>query len=91
MVDVSGTSAPSESGSDGGSLGGAPHGDPRLAPSGGHRRSLGGFVVDPSGYILTNGHVIYEIEAVTVSLSDGSVYPAEVIGKDERTDLALLK
>ncbi len=50
-----------------------------------------GVVVDQDGYILTNRHVISEGKAITVTLSDGRQQPAEVIGTDALTDLALLK
>jgi serine protease Do len=53
--------------------------------------SLGsGFIIDPSGYIVTNNHVI-ESDKITVTLNDGSVLPAKLVGRDEKTDLALLK
>lgn len=58
----------------------------------GQRRSLGsGFLVDGAGYIISNGHVVHDTESLTVSLADGTSYPAKVLGVDERTDLALLK
>jgi serine protease Do len=51
-----------------------------------------GVIVDQSGYILTNYHVIHEAAAVYVRLSDGrSVREVEVVGLDPATDLALLK
>ena len=54
--------------------------------------SLGsGFVIDPSGYIVTNNHVIENSEQITVTLNDGSSLPAKVVGRDIKTDLALLK
>jgi serine protease Do len=54
--------------------------------------SLGsGFIVDPSGIIVTNNHVIADAEEITVSLDDNSQYKATVIGKDSKTDLAVLK
>lgn len=54
--------------------------------------SLGsGVVVDNRGYILTNHHVIAEAAGVQVTLADGRVAVAEVIGTDAETDLALLK
>src|SRR5215468_7653703 len=56
------------------------------------QRSLGsGVIVDPSGIVLTNAHVVEratEIEAVT---ADGKKHKAKVIGTDRRTDLAVLK
>jgi serine protease Do len=55
-------------------------------------RALGsGFIVDGSGYIVTNNHVIDHATEIKVALQDGSEYPAELVGRDEKTDLALLK
>jgi serine protease Do len=57
-----------------------------------HVTSLGsGFIVDPSGYIVTNNHVIEDSDQITVSLQDGTQLPAKVVGRDVKTDLALLK
>jgi serine protease Do len=54
--------------------------------------SLGsGFVIDPSGLIVTNNHVIANAEQITVTLSDDTALQAQVIGRDQVTDLALLK
>ena len=54
--------------------------------------SLGsGFVIDPSGYVVTNNHVVDGAKDIEVTLTDGSAYPAKVIGTDAKTDLALLK
>ncbi|MGH6892146.1 MAG: DegQ family serine endoprotease [Dongiaceae bacterium] len=54
--------------------------------------SLGsGFIIDASGYVVTNNHVIYEAKDIEVTLNDGSEYPAKLIGADSKTDLALLK
>ena len=50
-----------------------------------------GFVINPDGYVLTNNHVIEDAVSVTVSLIDGTEYPAKLVGADPRTDLALLK
>ncbi|MCO6418268.1 trypsin-like peptidase domain-containing protein [Siccirubricoccus sp. KC 17139] len=50
-----------------------------------------GFVIDPTGYIVTNNHVVGNASRVVVSLQDGTELPARVIGTDELTDLALLK
>jgi serine protease Do len=66
-----------------------------LGPKGGaprHVTSLGsGFVIDPSGFIVTNNHVIEDSDQITVSLQDGTQLPARVVGRDVKTDLALLK
>ena len=61
--------------------------------------SLGsGFIIDPSGYIVTNNHVISAgegrgapVETITVTLSDRREYKAKLIGRDTLTDMALLK
>ena len=57
-----------------------------------HVTSLGsGFIIDPSGFIVTNNHVIENSEQITVQLQDGSQLPAKLVGRDAKTDLALLK
>jgi serine protease Do len=54
--------------------------------------SLGsGFIIDPSGIVVTNNHVIAESDEVTVILNDGTRLKAEIIGKDQKTDIALLR
>jgi serine protease Do len=54
--------------------------------------SLGsGFIIDANGYIVTNNHVIDDAKDIEVTLTDGSDYPAKLIGTDPKTDLALLK
>ena len=54
--------------------------------------SLGsGVIVHPNGYILTNNHVIQNVNTIIVSLRDGREVPARVVGNDPETDLALLK
>jgi serine protease Do len=56
------------------------------------RVALGsGFIVDPSGYVVTNNHVVGEAEKVTVVLQDNTKHPAKIVGRDEKTDIALLK
>ena len=55
-------------------------------------QSLGsGFVIDPSGLIVTNNHVIGDADTITVNFPNGDQLDAELIGKDAKTDLALLK
>ena len=55
-------------------------------------QSLGsGFVVDPSGYVITNNHVIDGADEIKVIFSDGHSLPAELVGRDPKTDLAVLK
>src|SRR5947209_15526935 len=54
--------------------------------------SLGsGFVIDAEGLIVTNNHVIADAEEITAVFNDGSKLKAELIGKDSKTDLALLR
>jgi serine protease Do len=50
-----------------------------------------GFIVDAKGIIVTNNHVVRDATEVSVTLDDGTVLPARVIGKDTRTDIAVLK
>jgi serine protease Do len=55
-------------------------------------RSTGsGFIIDPSGLIVTEDHVIENAEQVTVTFQNGTRHPARIIGRDAKTDLALLK
>jgi len=64
---------------------------PREEP-GEPRRSTGsGFVIDPSGLIVTNAHVIEGAAAIHVRLADGQRFQAKIVGRDGRVDLALLK
>ncbi|MEM7226169.1 MAG: DegQ family serine endoprotease [Pseudomonadota bacterium] len=54
--------------------------------------SLGsGFIIDPSGYIVTNHHVIEGADEISVRLADETMLDATLVGSDEKTDLALLK
>lgn len=56
------------------------------------QQSLGsGFIVDKEGYILTNNHVVEGAEEIKVKCSDGREFKAKVIGRDKKTDLALIK
>ncbi len=50
-----------------------------------------GFIVDKTGYILTNAHVVDDASRIVVSLQSGEEYTAKVIGTDGETDLAILK
>ena len=66
--------------------GGGDGGDPRTV------QSLGsGFVIDPSGLIVTNNHVITEADEIVANFANGKQLTAEVIGIDDKTDLALIK
>lgn len=65
---------------------------------GGMQRSLpssslgSGFIIDAeNGYIITNNHVIKDADEVRVTLHDDSTIPAEIIGRDEKIDIAVLK
>jgi serine protease Do len=50
-----------------------------------------GFIIDPNGYIVTNNHVVQDAKSVSITLSDATELPAKIVGRDQRTDLALLK
>lgn len=60
-------------------------------------QSLGsGFVISADGYVVTNNHVITadgkgQVESITVTMPDGTEYPAKLVGKDAASDLAVLK
>jgi serine protease Do len=65
-------------------------GEPDPRPRGG--TSLGsGFIIDPAGYIVTNNHVIEDAEEIMVLTHDNEELKATIVGRDEKTDLALLK
>ena len=50
-----------------------------------------GFIIDPSGVIVTNNHVVGNASKIVVSLSNGTELPAKLIGADELTDVAVIK
>ena len=50
-----------------------------------------GFIIDQNGTILTNYHVVDGAQKIAVTLSDGKSYDAKVIGKDQKTDIAVIK
>ena len=82
----------------GGGQGGTPGGGQGgAAPTTREAQSLGsGFITSPDGYIVTNNHVIAaegqgQVESITVTTPDGTEYPAKLIGRDESSDLAVLK
>jgi serine protease Do len=57
-----------------------------------HAAALGsGFVIDPAGLIVTDNHVIDGADEISVTLNDGTVLPATLVGHDDKTDLALLR
>jgi serine protease Do len=56
------------------------------------QRSLGsGVIIDPTGYIVTNAHVIAHADKIVVKLEDGRDFDAKVVGSDPKTDVAVLK
>lgn len=69
---------------------GGPNGDQGRGPR--RVNSLGsGFIIDAGGLVVTNNHVISEADEVNVILNDGTKLKAEIIGRDQKTDLALLR
>ncbi len=56
------------------------------------QKSLGtGFIIDKEGYILTNNHVVEKTDEIKVRLSNDKEYKAKIVGRDPKTDLALIK
>ena len=56
------------------------------------QRSLGsGFIIDKEGYIVTNNHVIEDADKIKVKLKNGKEYDAKIVGRDAKTDIALIK
>ena len=71
--------------------GGSDDGSP-AKPSKRKQTSLGsGFIIDKSGYIVTNNHVIENADKISVILHDDTVLDAKLIGRDPKVDVALLK
>jgi len=65
-------------------------GPPRHMPY--KAKSLGsGFVIDPAGFILTNNHVVENAEEIVVKLPTGKEFKAKVVGRDSKTDIALIE
>jgi len=62
-------------------------------PRGPQRQSgLGsGFIIDSNGTILTNYHVVNDAQKISVTVSDGKTYDAKVVGKDQKSDIAVIK
>ncbi len=65
--------------------------EPRQMPERSVQSMGSGFIVSQDGYVLTNNHVIDGADEIQVRLVDRREYAAEVVGTDERSDLALLK
>ena len=68
----------------------------QMVPNGQHRERAAeargsGFIISADGIIVTNNHVVKGARTLSVTLDDGSVLPAKVIGTDPRTDIAVLK
>ena len=56
------------------------------------QNSLGsGFIIDKGGFIITNNHVVEGADEIKVKMSDGREFKAKVVGRDSKTDLALIK
>ena len=61
-------------------------------PGGFEQKGVGsGFIMSREGYILTNNHVVEEADQIKVKLSNGKEYEGKVVGRDPKTDLALVK
>ncbi len=72
--------------------GGGQHPFPQNAGRPAQRIALGsGFIIDPSGYVVTNNHVVGDAGKVEVILQDKTKYTAKIVGRDPKTDLAVLK
>ena len=64
----------------------------RPQQQGPQQHSLGsGFIIDGKGTILTNSHVVSQADEIEVELSDGRKFKAEVVGSDEKTDIAVIR
>jgi len=50
-----------------------------------------GFIIDSNGTILTNYHVVNDAQKISVTVSDGKTYDAKVVGKDQKSDIAVIK
>jgi serine protease Do len=52
---------------------------------------VSGFIIDKEGFILTNNHVVESTDEIKVKLADGREFKAEIVGRDPKTDLALIR
>ncbi len=98
VVNVAVTSAGSSSGRQlppgpfGGPPGGGPPGRPQPGPPGPPGMSAGsGIIIDSTGYIITNNHVVEDASKISVTLQDGREFSATTVGTDPKTDLAIIK
>jgi serine protease Do len=106
VVNISTTSTSGDSGGrrgseEGGQGGpGSPFGDPferffgpgQLPRRSFKQKSLGsGFLIDKQGLILTNNHVVEDADEIVVKLSDGTERKAKLLGRDKKTDVALIR
>ena len=60
----------------------------------GQRQTMGagsGFIIDPSGIIVTNNHVVGHADSIVVAMTNGKQYPARLLGTDPLTDIAVIK
>ena len=63
-----------------------------LVPQSSDKRALGsGFIISNDGHILTSDRLVATVGAITVELADGKTYAAQIVGRDARLDVALLK
>jgi serine protease Do len=85
VTESAAAAAESEDENGGGSGGGPPNGHEKVFGAG------SGFIIDPSGIIVTNDHVVGGASRITVSLVDGTQLPARVLGIDQLTDIAVIK
>jgi serine protease Do len=75
-----------------GQRGGGRQGQPGPRERSMKRQALGtGFIIDPQGYVVTNEHVIHDADDVRVHLADERQFEADVVGRDPKLDLALLR
>ncbi len=65
---------------------------PRRHPQELKRTSLGsGVIMSPDGYIVTNNHVVEDADEISVKIANNEEYPARIVGRDPKTDIALIK
>jgi len=69
-----------------------PNGRPAPKQKGPKAIGLGsGFIIDPSGLVVTNNHVVENADTITVVLTNGDELPGKLVGRDEKTDLAVIR